>query len=481
MRILLPTDGSRYALAAARAISGWFSWSGGEVDVIAVIPEELKSDRRSYGADVERAKSWRATVHRWLRDTADRLRGSGLEVHELVRDGDAAKVVLETAAGGYDMVAVGVKGRSDSPHFSEDSVALALLAHAPQSVLLVRDRKPGGRDHRLPTPQEPLRIVLAVDGRAPSEKTVASVSRLLAADRTEVVVTTVADAATGGLLGEIDARRVARSVANRLAGQNVTVDLRIAEGDVVDSILEAAADADLIVMGSRASRGPGEPYLASVGMAVAASSPCSVLVVRGAAPEDVFVAATELRKTGIPFEIAYENMEPSPAAERHVLRGLERLERIGPEVLGARVTLARRNPRHMKGNLYDVHVTLTLPGPDISVTRTAPPHHESEDLVRAIAEAFSSARRSLLEYHAVQRGDVKSHEPMSAGEVTDVFPAYGFIRATDGRLVYFHENSVVGADWNDVDVGARVSFVDEPGEHGPQATTVRLTSRPALK
>jgi cold shock CspA family protein len=295
------------------------------------------------------------------------------------------------------------------------------------------------------------------------------------------VVTAVADAATGGHLGEIEARRVARSVANRLTGRNVTVDLRIAEGSVVDSILEGAADADLIVMGSRATREPGEPYLASVGMAVAASSPCSVLVVRGAAPEDVFVEATELRRTSIPFEIAYENMEPSPAAEEHVLRGLGRLERVGPEVLGARITLARRNPRHVKGNLYDVHVALTLPGPDLSVTRTAPSHHESEDLVSAIGEAFTSARRSLLEYHAVQRGDVKTHEPMSTGEVTDVFPAYGFIRAADGRLVYFHKNSVVGADWNDVDVGARVSFVDEPGEDGPQATTVHVTSRPALR
>jgi cold shock CspA family protein len=291
----------------------------------------------------------------------------------------------------------------------------------------------------------------------------------------------VADAATGGFLGRSEARRVARSVANRLSGRDVSVDLRVAEGDVVASILREAADADLVVMGSRAKREAGEPYLASVGMAVAASSPCSVLVVRGAAPEDVFVEAVSIRETaGIPFEIAYENMEPSPAAETHVLRGLGRLERIGAEVLGARVTLARRNPRRVTGNLYDVHITLTLPGPDISVTRTAPPHHESEDLVVAIGEAFDRARRSLLQRHAEERGEVKSHEPTSTGEVTDVFPAYGFIRATDGRLVYFHKNSVVGADWNEVDVGARVSFVDEPGEDGPQATTVHVTGRPAF-
>jgi nucleotide-binding universal stress UspA family protein/cold shock CspA family protein len=320
----------------------------------------------------------------------------------------------------------------------------------------------------------------AVDGRDGSEKAVAALTRLLAVDRAEITVTAVADAATGGLLGEVDARRVARNVADRLAGRDVTVDMRVAEGEVVAAILEGAAEADLIVMGSRVTREPDEPYLASVGLAVAASSPCSVLVVRGAAPEGARVEAEALERTAIPFEIAYENMEPSPAAERHVLRGIRRLEHVGPEVLRARVTLARRNPRHLTGNLYDVNIALTLPGSDISVSRTAPPHHESEDLVTAIGEAFDSARRSLLESHAVNRGDVKSHEPAATGEVTEVFPDYGFIRATDGRVLYFHKNSVVGADWADVDVGTKVTFVDELGEQGPQATTVHVTGRRAV-
>jgi nucleotide-binding universal stress UspA family protein len=298
MRILLPTDGSRYALAAARAISGWFSWPGGEVDVLAVIPEEPKSDRRSRGSDREIAKDWRGTVHRWLADTADHVRASGLDVRELVRTGDAAEVVLETASKGYDLVAVGVKGRSDSPYFSEGSVALALLAHAPESVLLVRDRKPSGRARRLPTHQTPMRVLLAVDGRAPSEKAVATCSRLVALERAAVTIVAVADAATGGTLSEPEAYRVAREVANRLAGRNVTADLRVTAGDVVSGILTDAEDADLIVMGSRAVREPGEPYLASVGMAVAISSPCSVLVVRGAAPEDVFMEAEPLERVG---------------------------------------------------------------------------------------------------------------------------------------------------------------------------------------
>jgi nucleotide-binding universal stress UspA family protein/cold shock CspA family protein/ribosome-associated translation inhibitor RaiA len=320
-----------------------------------------------------------------------------------------------------------------------------------------------------------MHILLAVDGRAPSEKAATTLCRLLAVKRAEVTVVAVADADSGGLLGELDARKAARAAANRLAGRDVVVDLHVAKGDVATAILERANDADLIVMGSRATAQPAEPYLASVGLAVAASSPCSVLVVRGAAPEGFVVEAESLERVAIPFEIAYENMEASPAAEQHVLRGLGKIERIGRDVLRARVTLARRNPRHLKGNLYDVHVTLTLPGTDISVTRTAPPHHESEDLTTAIGEAFETVRRTLLKHHGVERGDVKAHAAPAAGEVADVFPDYGFIRAADGRIVYFHKNSVVGSDWNEVEVGTKVSFVDEAGERGPQATTVRVT------
>lgn len=181
-------------------------------------------------------------------------------------------------------------------------------------------------------------------------------------------------------------------------------------------------------------------------------------------------AATEGR-SATPFEIAYENVEPTPLAERHVLRGVERL---GPDILRVRVTLAKRNPRHLTGNLYDVRLTISQPGPDIIVSRTPPPHRESEELVTAIGDAFDTARRQLLEYRSTRRGDVKVHEPAATGEVTEVFPDYGFIRARDGRIVYFHRNSVLGRGWDDVEVGTTVRFVDEQGEQGPQATSVTI-------
>jgi cold shock CspA family protein len=142
--------------------------------------------------------------------------------------------------------------------------------------------------------------------------------------------------------------------------------------------------------------------------------------------------------------------------------------------MATRVTIAERNRRHRKGNLYDVNLELTLPGPDVVVSRTAPLHSEDEDLATALGEAFEKARRALLELRATRRGEVKAHEEPNAGRVTDLFPDYGFILGTDGRVVYFHRNSVAHDAWDALEVGSQVRFLDEPGDKGPHATTVTV-------
>jgi cold shock CspA family protein/ribosome-associated translation inhibitor RaiA len=180
-----------------------------------------------------------------------------------------------------------------------------------------------------------------------------------------------------------------------------------------------------------------------------------------------------------PVEIVYENMEATPEAEKQVLRGLDRLERVAPALMGVRVTLARRNLRHRTGDLYEARLELTLPGPDVAVSRTPPRHSESEDLAVAIGEAFDKARRELIEWHDRVRGKVKAHEPTAHGRVTDLFPDHGFIRGADGRIVYFHRNSVAGEGWAALEPGCEVRFSEEQGEQGPQASSVTISGPPA--
>lgn len=60
------------------------------------------------------------------------------------------------------------------------------------------------------------------------------------------------------------------------------------------------------------------------------------------------------------------------------------------------------------------------------------------------------------------------------GRIVELYPDedYGRIQTPDGRLIYFHRNSVVETDFETLQVGAEVRFVEEMGERGPQASTV---------
>ena len=58
---------------------------------------------------------------------------------------------------------------------------------------------------------------------------------------------------------------------------------------------------------------------------------------------------------------------------------------------------------------------------------------------------------------------------------------YGFLASDDGREIYFHRNSVLGRAFPRLKIGTTVRFVEEPGEKGPQATTVRIISKQEIQ
>jgi cold shock CspA family protein len=53
---------------------------------------------------------------------------------------------------------------------------------------------------------------------------------------------------------------------------------------------------------------------------------------------------------------------------------------------------------------------------------------------------------------------------------------YGFIQAGEERI-YFTRTSVLDNAFDDVTIGTPVAFVEEKGEKGPQASTVRVLGK----
>ena len=97
----------------------------------------------------------------------------------------------------------------------------------------------------------------------------------------------------------------------------------------------------------------------------------------------------------------------------------------------------------------------------------------------AIQHAFDAIRRRLEAHVRRMRNEVKSHETPPLARVARLFAeeGYGFLETADGREVYFHRNAVLNGDFAHLQVGTEVSFVEESGDRGPQASTLRLTGR----
>jgi cold shock CspA family protein/ribosome-associated translation inhibitor RaiA len=192
--------------------------------------------------------------------------------------------------------------------------------------------------------------------------------------------------------------------------------------------------------------------------------------------------------------ITFRGLDRSDALESEIHARLRRLETYCGSIMGCRVLVELAQRHHEAGNRYHVRIDLTVPGEEIVVAHEASLHATAQDIdverarkadepdperkhARvAIREAFDTARRRLQDYVRRRRGTVKVPVRQPRGRVVRIEPVegYGYIEAEDGHEVYFQRSSVLKNAFDRLAPGTAVSFVEEPAEHGPQASTVRL-------
>ena len=174
-----------------------------------------------------------------------------------------------------------------------------------------------------------------------------------------------------------------------------------------------------------------------------------------------------------PLEMTFRNMDPSPALEEVVRERTGRLEQFCGEIIGCSVVVESPHKHHHKGNLFHVRIDLTVPDREIVVQRSPDEEHAYEDPYVALRDAFDAARRQLEDYVRKRQGKVKHHEDTPHGRVTVLVPEqdYGRLETPDGRDIYFHRNSLVNDDFDDLEIGTELRFAEEAGEKGPQASS----------
>ena len=183
-------------------------------------------------------------------------------------------------------------------------------------------------------------------------------------------------------------------------------------------------------------------------------------------------------------EIVYEGMSPSLSAQARVEEELAKLEQFFGQTIACRVVIHAPGHHQRHGGLFAVRVHLVLPGKrEIVASRNPAPDHAHEDALVAIRDAFRAARRQLQDKAREMQGTTKHRERPPQAIVSALYleAGYGFLETSDGREVYFHRNSVLDDGFDRLEIGSAVTFAEEPGEKGPQASTVRPVGKHGLR
>jgi cold shock CspA family protein/ribosome-associated translation inhibitor RaiA len=196
----------------------------------------------------------------------------------------------------------------------------------------------------------------------------------------------------------------------------------------------------------------------------------------------------------LPLQIAFRNMKSSDAVEARVREEVQKLETFYNRITRCRVIVEIPHRHHRKGDLYHVRIDMTVPGAELVVKRepslraalrqtdsekhskSYEPRAAHKDIFVVIRDAFKEARRQLQDFARRERGDIKLHAPPPTARVSRLFPdeGYGFLKSEEGNEIYFHKNSVLNEAFNRLTLGSKVAFIEESGEKGLQASTVRL-------
>ena len=195
----------------------------------------------------------------------------------------------------------------------------------------------------------------------------------------------------------------------------------------------------------------------------------------------------------LPVQITFRNIEDHAGLDDYVQKEAAKLERFYRRISSCRV-IVERPQRATSSKLYHVRIGLGAPNEELVVKHIPSLHGTLQDMQtqksrrearsvlghrdpkRAIHEAFQEMGRQLQDYARRQEGAVKAKQAMQGAIVKEVLPTegYGFLETDDGRSVYFHQASVLDGHFPQLRIGTRVKFVEEQGDKGPQASTVKI-------
>ena len=173
----------------------------------------------------------------------------------------------------------------------------------------------------------------------------------------------------------------------------------------------------------------------------------------------------------LPLEISARDVRINGETEALIRDKALKLDRFYDQIIGCRVKVDVPHRSQRRGIMYNVRIDITVPGGELIVKR-----EPDEDLHVAIVNSFETAQRRVTEYAERQRGEVKTHFEKPVARVLRIFTeqGYGFLMTHEGREVYFHKNAVLDGKFEALNVGTEVTFIEQSGDKGTQASSVSV-------
>ena len=170
------------------------------------------------------------------------------------------------------------------------------------------------------------------------------------------------------------------------------------------------------------------------------------------------------------MEIHWRNGNGIPKTEIEKIEGrLQALAEKHKDLIDVRISI-KPTAHHRHGG-HEVSIACHARRKDIVAARTRP------EVGLALNEAVDALERQVHKLRGKRRSKRTERPalPPFLGIIDSVNrdEGYGFILTDEGEKVYFHRNAVHGAlSFDRLEEGLRVALNVEPGEKGPQATTV---------
>ena len=184
----------------------------------------------------------------------------------------------------------------------------------------------------------------------------------------------------------------------------------------------------------------------------------------------------------VPLETYFKGMQKTDALEALIEDQANKLERYCDHIISCRIAVESRHQHQRSGQPFRVRIDIKVPpGHEVVVSKDSGEGDLHDQLQVVLREAFDAAARQLKRIGEKQRGETKRHPDQETdGFVSKLFPdeGYGFIKSLDAREIYFHQNSVLHDDFDRLDIGTGVRYVEAQGEKGPQASTVDIVDKP---